>query len=506
MSKVSLDQSEIDKTAKKVLERGQKERGLLFIGGEFQKASSGKTLKSINPANQEILCEVSAGTKEDIDQAVSAARKALGNKSWKMMRPSKRAEIIYRIGDLIRESALELSVLESLDNGKTISEAFYADLTSTWDIFHYYAGWATKIHGETLPVAGPFLNYTLREPMGVCGQIIPWNYPLLMAAWKIAPALACGNTIVLKPAEQTPLTSLRLAEICKEAGVPDGVVNIVNGYGHEAGAALTSHMDVDKIAFTGSTEVGRKILEASSKSNLKKVSLELGGKSPQIIFADANLKQAVKMAFFGIFFNKGEVCSAGSRVFVERSIYEQFLNDLSSMANSLQAGSPQDLKTSLGAIASKEQLEKVLGYIEKGKKSGAKLISGGHRLKEGGLSKGNFVEPTIFSDVPQESEISQEEIFGPVLCVMPFDSEEEAIKKANDSKYGLVSAVWTDKINRAHRVAHALQAGTVWINTFNNFDSPSPFGGYKQSGFGRELGQHALDLYTQIKSVWVNMK
>jgi acyl-CoA reductase-like NAD-dependent aldehyde dehydrogenase len=495
------NQDQINEKVKELTQKWQKIPRKLFIGGEFVRSKGGKTFETINPANQETLCE------EDIDSAVSAARSAYQSKDWAQMKPSKRAEIIRHIGDLVREHALELAVTETLDNGKTFNEAFRADLPPSWDIFHYYSGWATKIQGETIPVNGPFLNYTRREPLGVCGQIIPWNYPLLMAAWKIAPALATGNTVVLKPAEQTPLSALRLAEICKEAGVPDGVINVVPGFGEEAGAPLALHPKVDKVAFTGSTEVGKKILNASADSNLKKVSLELGGKSPQIIFADADIKQALKHTLFGIFANKGEVCSAGSRVYVEKPAYEKFIDELSQMTQKMmKLGQPQDLNTGLGALVSREQMKQVLSYIDKGKSSGARLVTGGKKSEEGNLAKGNFVEATIFADVANDSAIAQEEIFGPVLCVMPFDSEEEVIQKANDSLYGLVASVWTSQGARAHRIAHQIQAGTVWINMYNGFDSASPFGGYKQSGFGREMGMHALDLYTQIKSVWVNLR
>lgn len=505
MSKSRFEQSDVQAMVKTLTEKWRSQPGQLFINGAWQPARSGKTFTTLNPANQEVLREVARGDKEDIHEAVSAARKAFNSKEWKQMNTSRRAEIIHTIGDLIRENLLELAVTESLDNGKTVMEATRGDLPPAWDIFHYYAGWVNKIHGETIPVNGPYLNYTLREPMGVCGQIIPWNYPLLMAAWKIAPALACGNTVVLKPAEQTPLTALRLAELCKQAGVPDGVVNVVTGFGEEAGAALTLHMDVDKVAFTGSTEIGRRIMEAAAKSNLKRVSLELGGKSPQIIFPDADLKTAVKQAFFGIFANKGEVCSAGSRIYVQKEVYGKFQEELVAMTKAMKLGSPQNMETGLGALVTKEQTERVMGYIEKGKKSGARLLTGGKR-GEGDLSKGNFVEATIFGDVPNDAVIAQEEIFGPVLCVMPMESEEEVIAKANQNPYGLCAAVWTSDIKRAHRVAHALQAGTVWINTYNGFDSASPFGGYKQSGFGREMGIHALELYTQVKSVWVNLR
>ena len=477
-----------------------------FVNNQFVPAQSGKTFATLNPANQETLAEVARSDAKDVDLAVTAARKALEGKAWKMMRPTQRAQMIFKLGELIQRHTKELAVLETLDNGKTINESFYSDLPSAADIFFYYSGWATKIHGETIQVPGPYLNYTLREPVGVCGQIIPWNYPLLMLAWKVAPALACGNTVVLKPAEETPLSANRFAELCLEAGLPEGVVNIVHGFGEEAGAAISKHRGIDKVAFTGSTEVGRKILLASSESNLKRVSLELGGKSPQIIFADADIKQAVKNIFYGIFYNKGEVCSAGSRVYVEKPCYQQVVDEVCKMVAGLKIGDPLQLTTGMGALVNKDQVKKVLSYIDKGKSSGAKLAAGGQMLEGGDFAKGNFVSPTVFCDVPDNSPVARDEVFGPVLSMMAFDSEEEVLAKANDTPYGLVASVWTQNISRAHRFARGLQAGTVWVNCYNCFDSASPFGGMKESGFGREMGAHALELYTQVKSVWVNVK
>ena len=474
--------------------------GKLFIDGKWVDSVSGKTFDTLNPATEEVITSIAEGDSADIDLAVTAARKAFEDGPWGKTDARERGRILLRIMDLIEKNKDELALLETLDNGKPISETTNADLPLVIDCLLYYAGWADKIHGETIPVRGEFFNYTLREPVGVVGQIIPWNFPLLMAAWKIAPAIACGNTVVLKPAEQTPLTALRLGEICQEAGLPDGVLNIVPGYGPTAGAALAEHMDVDKIAFTGENTTGRIIMQAASK-NLKRVSLELGGKSPNIVFADSDIDSAVAGAMTGIFFNQGEVCCAGSRLFLERSIHDEFVDKLSSRASSLSVGNPEDAGTQMGAQVSKEQFDKILGYIDTGKQEGAKLVTGGERCGE----KGYFIRPTIFDAVDNNMKIAREEIFGPVVSAITFDDVDDMVRQSNLSIYGLAAAVWTRDIKKAHRLARDLKAGTIWINTYNSFDAASPFGGFKQSGFGRELGIHALELYTQVKSVWINL-
>ena len=474
--------------------------GKLFIDGKWVDSVSGKTFDTLNPATEEVITSIAEGDSADIDLAVTAARKAFEDGPWGKTDARERGRILLRIMDLIEKNKGELALLETLDNGKPISETTNADLPLVIDCLLYYAGWADKIHGETIPVRGEFFNYTLREPVGVVGQIIPWNFPLLMAAWKIAPAIACGNTVVLKPAEQTPLTALRLGEICQEAGLPDGVLNIVPGYGPTAGAALAAHMDVDKIAFTGENTTGRIIMQAASK-NLKRVSLELGGKSPNIVFADSDIDSAVAGAMTGIFFNQGEVCCAGSRLFLERSIHDEFVDKLSSRASSLSVGNPEDAGTQMGAQVSKEQFDKILGYIDTGKQEGAKLVTGGERCGE----KGYFIRPTIFDAVDNNMKIAREEIFGPVVSAITFDDVDDMVRQSNRSIYGLAAAVWTRDIKKAHRLARDLKAGTIWINTYNSFDAASPFGGFKQSGFGRELGIHALELYTQVKSVWINL-
>jgi aldehyde dehydrogenase (NAD+) len=474
--------------------------GKLFINGEWVDSVSGKTFDTLNPATEEILTSVAEGDKADIDLAVAAARKAFEEGPWKKTDARDRGKVLLKIMELIDKNREELALLETLDNGKPISETTNVDLPLVIDCFLYYAGWADKIHGETIPVRGEFFNYTLREPVGVVGQIIPWNFPLLMAAWKIAPALACGNTVVLKPAEQTPLTALRLGEICQEAGLPDGVLNIVQGYGPTAGAALAEHMDVDKIAFTGAHTTGRIIMQAASK-NLKRISLELGGKSPNIVFADSDIDSAVAGAMTGIFLNQGEICCAGSRLFLEKSIHEEFVDKLSNKAANIRVGNPEDAGTEMGAQVSKEQFDKILGYIDTGKQEGAKLVTGGERCGE----RGFFIRPTIFDAVDNNMKIAREEIFGPVVSAIPFDDVSEVVRQGNLSIYGLAAAVWTRDIKKAHRLARELKAGTVWINTYHTFDAASPFGGFKQSGFGRELGVHALELYTQVKSVWINL-
>jgi len=474
--------------------------GKLFINGRWVDSVSGKTFDTLNPATEKVITSVAEGDSADIDLAVAAAREAFENGPWKKTDARDRGRILLKIAGLIERNKDELALLDTLDNGKPINETTNADIPLVIDCFLYYAGWADKIHGETIPVRGDFFNYTLREPVGVVGQIIPWNFPLLMAAWKIAPALACGNTIVLKPAEQTPLSALRLGEICQEAGLPDGVLNIVTGYGPTAGAALAEHMDVDKIAFTGGSATGRIIMQAASK-NLKRISLELGGKSPNIVFADSDVDSAVAGAMTGIFFNQGEVCCAGSRLFIEKSIHEEFIDKLSNKAANMRVGNPEDTGTQMGAQVSKEQFDKILGYIETGKQEGAKLVTGGERCGE----RGYFIKPTIFDAVDNNMRIAKEEIFGPVVSAITFDDVSEVVKQGNLSIYGLAAAVWTKDIKKAHRLARDLKAGTIWINTYNAFDAASPFGGFKQSGFGRELGVHALELYTHVKSVWINL-
>ncbi len=477
----------------------------MLIGGQWVEAASGKVFDTINPSTGKVLAKVAEGDREDINRAVAAARKAFEGGSWRKLTSSQRGRLLLKLADLIEQNAEELAQLETLDNGKPIKYSRGGDVPLTADHFRYFAGWATKLEGETIPVSVPnMFTYTLREPVGVVGQIIPWNFPLQMAAWKLAPALACGNTVILKPAEQTPLSALRLGELVCEAGFPEGVVNIVPGFGETAGAALAAHPDVDKIAFTGSTEVGKKILRASV-DNLKKVTLELGGKSPNIIFPDADLKFAVRGAMNAIFFNQGQVCTAGSRLFVHASVYDQVMGGLTDAASRMKLGASIDPATELGPLISQEQLERVTGYIEIGRREGAKTMAGGER-PGGNLAQGYFVQPTVFDHVRDDMTIAREEIFGPVVVALPFEDVEEVAARANKSIYGLAAGVWTNDVKKVHKMAAALNAGVVWVNTYNQFDAAAPFGGYKQSGYGREMGHAVLDAYTQIKTVWVNLR
>ncbi len=476
--------------------------GKLFIGGRWVDAASGKTFPTVNPATGETITLIAEGDGRDAAAAVEAAHKAFHSGPWPEMSAADRAKILWKIGDLIDKYNEELGTLETLDNGKPIFESRQIDMPMTAEVFRYYAGWATKIHGETVPVRGPFLQYTLREPLGVVAAIVPWNFPLLLASWKVAPALATGNTVVLKPASWTPLTALRFAEICQEAGVPDGALNVITGPGSTLGKALVRHPGVAKVAITGETRTGQEILRDSADT-LKRVTLELGGKSPNIVFADADLDAAVRGATIGIFYGKGEVCAAGSRLFVDKKIHDDFMQKLVDRAKKIQPGDPLDPKTRFGALVSERQMQTVLGYIEKGKAEGAKLVAGGERVSVGG--KGCFVQPTVFDGVRNDMTIAREEIFGPVLAAIEFGDIDDAVRLANETPYGLAAAVWTRDIAKAHRVARKLQAGTVWINTYNNYDPAAAFGGYKMSGYGRELSLHAIEHYTQVKSVWVNL-
>ncbi len=473
--------------------------GRLYIGGQWTDAAAAGTFTTVNPSTEEPITQVAEGRAEDIDRAVAAARQAFEG-AWGRMSAADRGRMLWAIGDRIESQSAEIAEIETLDSGKTITEASRVDVPMAADCFRYFAGWATKIEGETVPVRAPCFGYTLREPLGVVGQIIPWNFPFLLAAWKVAPALAAGNTIVLKPAEQTPLSALRLARIAGEAGLPAGVLNVVTGFGPTAGAALVDHPGVDKIAFTGSTSVGREIMRRGAAS-LKRLTLELGGKSPNVVFADADLDLAVRGASNAIFYNKGEVCTAGSRLFVEEPLHDAFLDKLTAFTSRLPQGDPLDPKTRLGPQVSEAQMTRVLAYVDKGRREGARLITGGERAP----GKGYFVRPTIFDDVRNDMTIAREEIFGPVLSVLRFRDLEEVARAANDTPYGLAAAVWTKDIKKAHRVARLLRAGTVWINTYGLYDSAMPFGGYKMSGFGRELGRHGLMEYTQTKSVWVDL-
>jgi acyl-CoA reductase-like NAD-dependent aldehyde dehydrogenase len=476
----------------------------LFIDGKWGDAQSGKTFTTPNPATGEPLAVVAEADKPDIDNAVAAARRAFEG-PWSKMSARDRGRLLFKLSQMIEARTQELAELETADNGKPIREATLIDLPQVVETFEYFAGFATKIEGETIPVPGPMFNYTLREPVGVCGQIIPWNFPLLMAAWKLAPALAAGNTCVLKPAEQTPVTAMELARLIQEAGFPDGVVNIVTGYGETAGAALAAHPGVDKIAFTGSTEVGKLIAHAAA-DHLTKVSLELGGKAPNIVFADADIEQAVNGAMMGIFFNQGQVCCAGSRLFLADKIKDKFLDRFREKARRLTVGDPMQPSTQMGPQVSEEQLARIKGYVEIGRKEGAFVLTGGESPHfEGKLRQGYFFQPTILTGVTNRMRVAQEEIFGPVTAIIPFKDEEDLIKQANETIYGLSAGIWTRDLARAHRFARAVHAGVVWINTYNQLHPASPFGGYKQSGYGRELGKHALDLYTQVKSVWVDL-
>lgn len=473
----------------------------LWIHNESVPSASGATFATTNPATGEVLAEVAEATAEDVARAVESAQAALTSKAWRRTDAHKRSRLLWRLADLIERDAQLIAETETRDNGKPIFESRYVDVPSVVENFRYFAGLADKIQGETIPVKGPFLNYTLREPVGVVGCIVPWNFPLSLATWKVAPALACGNAVVLKPAMETPLTALLLGELAAEAGFPPGMLNVVPGRGTRAGSAMVRHPGVDAIAFTGSTEVGRTIMREAADT-LKKVSLELGGKSPNIVFADADLGSAVRGANTGIFYGKGEVCAAGSRILVQEAVYEEFLDGLAARARKMTVGDPMGPKTRMGAIVSRRQRDVVLGYIEAGRADGARLVTGGEATTVDG--RGNFVQATIFADVTPDMRIAQEEIFGPVAAVIPFSDTADAIDKANQTIYGLAAGIWTRDVGRAHRIAREIRAGTVWINTYNQYDSGSPFGGYKQSGFGRDLGyQAALDKYTQVKSVWV---
>jgi acyl-CoA reductase-like NAD-dependent aldehyde dehydrogenase len=475
----------------------------LFINGRAEDSTGAVKIPICNPATGETIANVPDATYEDVNRAVAAARESFENKSWRGKDSSEKERIMWRFADILELHKEELAALESAENGKTLREALRADVNPAIDALRYYAGWVRRIYGETIPVDGPYLNYTLREPVGVVGAIVPWNYPSCIAMWKIAPALACGCSIVVKPSEMTPLTALKMAEYATEAGIPDGVLNVITGYGETTGAALALHMDVDKISFTGSIATARELLKASAESNLKRISLELGGKNPNIIFPDADMEGALRSAFWGIFANKGEVCSSGSRLLLHRSIHDEFAGRLAEKAKAMKVGDPLDPKSEMGSQISGAQMERILSYIQSGKESGAKLLCGGERDTEGAKAKGFFVKPTVFADVKPDSKIAQEEIFGPVLAAIKFEDEADAVKIANSTIYGLVSAVWTKDITLAHRIATQIKAGSVWINTYNGFDSASPFGGYKQSGFGRDLGAYALDQYTNVKSVWV---
>lgn len=474
---------------------------LMFINNQFVPAASGKTFPTYNPATGEVLAQIAEGDHEDVDRAVKAARKAFEGSAWADMPANQRGRLIWKLADLMEAHTEEFAQLESLDNGKPLAVARVADVPLAVDLFRYMAGWATKIEGNTIPISAgtkrtQYLAYTRREPVGVVAQIIPWNFPLLMAAWKLGPALATGCCVVLKPAEQTPLSALKLAELIAEAGFPEGVVNVVPGYGETAGAALAAHPDVDKVAFTGSTEVGKLILQAAS-GNLKKVSLELGGKSPNIIFGDADMRSTVPGAASAIFFNHGQCCCAGSRLYVEKEMFDHVVEGVADQAKKIKVGPGFEPDTNMGPLVSVEQLNRVCSYLEAGFNEGAEAVVGGKK-KEGA---GYFVEPTVMVKTNPKMKVVREEIFGPVVVASPFSDIDQIVAEANNSEYGLAAGVWTKDISKAHRIAHKLRAGTVWINCYNVFDAALPFGGYKQSGWGREMGHEVLEMYTEVKAI-----
>jgi aldehyde dehydrogenase (NAD+) len=474
----------------------------MLIGGEWREAEGGKTLDVVNPATEEIVAPVPAAGPADVDAAVRAARAALDG-PWGAMSARERGRLLWKLGERLMERADEVARLETLHNGKPITESRHIEIPMAAECFQYYAGWADKIQGATIPVKGNALAYTLREPVGVVAAIVPWNFPLLLTSWKVAPALACGNTVIIKPASQTPLTAIALGEIALEVGFPPGVLNVITGPGASVGQAIVEHPDIDKIAFTGDTSTGRGIMRGAAET-LKHITLELGGKSPNVVLADADVDAAVRGATTGIFYGKGEVCAAGSRLLVDRAIKDEFMTKLVARTKRMVPGDPMNPRTRFGAQASKIQLERVLAYVETGKREGATLVAGGARA-DIGTGKGYFMQPTVFDGVTPDMTIAREEIFGPVLATIEFGDLDEAIARANDSIYGLAAGVWTRDIKKAHYVARKLKAGTVWVNTYNVYDTALPFGGYKQSGFGREMSAYALEHYTQVKSVWVDL-
>ena len=475
----------------------------VFIGGQWRAPASGETYPTINPATEEVSAQVAKGDERDVDLAVQAARRAFDQGPWPRMAASERARLLWKLADLIGTHLDEMARLESVNTGKTLFDSGKVELPFAAEVFRYYAGWATKIHGETLQLRDNAFTFTLRHPVGVVGAIVPWNFPFLLSSWKLGPALAAGNTVVIKPASQTPLTALKFAELCAEAGLPEGVLNVVTGPGGKVGMALVRDSRVDKIAFTGSTEVGKQIMREAA-GTLKRLSLELGGKSPNIVFADADMEAAVRGALTGIFYNKGEVCAAGSRLFLEQSVHDEFMGKLTERVKGLKVGDPLDKATRMGPVVSKTQMETVLGYIETGKREGATVVAGGGRADVGN-GKGYYVQPTIFDGVTNSMTIAREEIFGPVLSVIPFKSVEDGLAQGNATSYGLAAAVWTRDVGKALRAAKAIRAGTVWVNAYNLFDAALPFGGFKESGFGREMGSVGLDHYTEVKTVWVDL-
>ena len=473
----------------------------LLINNKWVEGSAGRTFATINPATGDEICQVAEADAADVEVAVAAARAAFENRAWRRMPAAARGRLLYRLADLMEQNIEELAQLESLDNGKPLRESRRVDLPLAIACYRYFAGWADKIQGRTIPVSGNYFCYTRHEPIGVVAQIIPWNFPLMMQAWKLAPALAAGNTIVLKPAEQTPLSALRVGQLIVEAGFPPGVVNILPGFGPTAGAALASHMQVDKIAFTGSTEVGHLIMEAAARSNLKRVTLELGGKSPNIVFADADMDDALEGAHAGIFFNQGQSCVAGSRVYVEEKIYDEFVARSAERARERKVGDPLDMKTEQGPQVDQAQFDRIMNYLSIGAAEGARLVCGGERV----LDRGYFIRPAVFADVTDSMRIAREEIFGPVMSILRFKTVREVIERANDTDFGLAAGVWTKDISKANTVANGVRAGTVWVNCYNALDPAAPFGGFRQSGMGRELGEYGLQQYTEVKAVTVKL-
>ncbi len=485
-------------TATESVSRPQVRQTQCFIGGKWIPSSSGKMFDTLHPATEEVVAQIAEGDADDVNLAADAARDALENGPWATMDARDRGHLMYKLADLIEEEQDELAALETLDNGKPISDAQAADLPLVVDCLRYYAGFADKIHGQTIPVRGNYFTYTRREPVGVVGQIIPWNFPALMAMWKWAPALAAGCTMITKPAEQTPLTCLRMARLAQKAGIPDGVINVVPGYGPTAGAAIVKHPGVDKIAFTGEMATAQIIMRDAAET-LKRLTFELGGKSPNIVFADADLDAAVEGSHFALYFNQGQCCCAGSRLFVEESIHDEFVERLAAKNRETKIGDPFEPATQQGPQIDQDQLDRILGYIDLGKKEGANCLTGGARHGD----RGYYVEPTLFDGVTDEMTIAKEEIFGPVLSVLKFKDIDEVTRRANDTQFGLAAAVWTRDIGKAHHLAAKVKAGTVWINCYDVFDAGAPFGGFKMSGMGRELGEAGLQAYTESKTVTV---